>query len=306
MYFFAFVLTYFATYSHTTVVNATPVTIGNETYSSQRALIDSGKRCGMKEPSPAQIAETNKIVNQWLRVNGGGTLRTSTQPVTTTTKTVNTYFHVITAGSTGVISAPKLRAQFTIFKNELAKYGFNFVLKNTTFTNNEAWYYSGIESAAETQMKRRLKVGGADTLNVYFAYCSGYLGYAYFPVKNVSLYDGACIYSESVPGGAAVPYDQGKTLIHEVGHWLGLYHTFPQDSVGTDAQLCNQIGDHIADTPRMATPTSGCPIGRDSCPNNPGKDPINNYMDYSDDACYTSFTPCQTNRMHAMWEKYRA
>jgi hypothetical protein len=60
-----------------------------------------------------------------------------------------------------------------------------------------------------------------------------------------------------------------------------------------------------SDTPAQKTPTSGCPEGKDTCPE-PGLDPIHNYMDYSFDSCYTEFTPGQVQRMQDAWLFFRA
>jgi hypothetical protein len=153
--------------------------------------------------------------------------------------------------------------------------GFKLSLAGTTKTVNSLWAGDGDEMA----MKTKLRKGNYRDLNLYFVDSMDGLGYCYFPTTapkgSEDFYrDGCTNIASSVPGGAA-PFDLGKTAVHESGHWFGLEHTFQGG--------CSATGDGVADTPAQASATSGCPVGRDSCPNQSGLDPIHNYMDYSDE-----------------------
>jgi hypothetical protein len=86
-------------------------------------------------------------------------------------------------------------------------------------------------------------------------------------------------------------------VIHETGHWLGLYHTFQGG--------CGGGGDLVADTQAEAEPSFGCDVSRDTCPADPGHDPVHNFMDYSLDACMMLFTPGQVQRIDAAFAKWR-
>jgi Pregnancy-associated plasma protein-A len=220
--------------------------------------------------------------------------------------TVPVYFHVVTDGSIGNLTGAQISAQMTVLNQNFvgSNTGFRFTLAGVTRTDNAAWFYAGPGGTDEHSMKHALHQGGLNALNLYSTTAGPYLGWAYLPdivTKPGQAYlDGIVIDWESMPGTSttyAGRYDEGKTATHEAGHWLNLEHTFYKG--------CTETGDFVADTPPQKTPTSGCPEGKDTCPE-PGLDPIHNYMDYSFDSCYTEFTPGQAQRMKDAWLFFRA
>jgi hypothetical protein len=225
----------------------------------------------------------------------------------TFTANVDVYFHVITDGALGNLTTKQINAQITVLNKTFGgreggtATGFTFSLAGVTRTDNAKWYATN--TGAEHEMKKALKQGDDSDLNVYSTSGGGYLGWAYYPSiteTNQAYLDGVVLNWRSLPGASdayAGRYDLGETLTHEAGHWLNLAHTFENG--------CKDPGDFVEDTPAQASPTSGCPEGRDSCPA-PGLDPIHNYMDYSYDSCYTEFTQGQTQRARDAWLLYRA
>jgi hypothetical protein len=219
--------------------------------------------------------------------------------------TVNVYFHVINKGlsaADGNLSDQQVQAQLSVLNAAFQGARFTFQLAAVTRTTNSTWYNLAQGSTAERQMKTALRRGTARDLNIYSANLqNNLLGWATFPSSYGSnpINDGVVVHSGSLPGGPLVPYNEGDTGTHEVGHWLGLYHTFQNG--------CTRTGDYVDDTPAERSPAYGCPVGRDSCAgkNYPGLDPIENFMDYSDDACMTTFTGGQGTRMSAQWTTYR-
>jgi len=99
-------------------------------------------------------------------------------------------------------------------------------------------------------------------------------------------------------------YNLGRTSTHEVGHYLGLEHTFSGGCGDADAPGCYATGDLICDTNSESAPVfRPCEVGiNNSCGT---EDPSDNYMDYSDDICMNKFTVEQTRRMRCTLENYR-
>lgn len=147
----------------------------------------------------------------------------------------------------------------------------------------------------------------------------GVAGYAYLPTQHGLPEDG--IVNEASYFGTTV--DDSKVLFHEVGHYLGLYHTFENGCVNNN---CQTDGDRVCDTPpdQSTAPVScGNPINtctsdvNDLSVNNPFRpvanggigdqpDLIENYMDYGFQVCQRLFTSGQKNRMIAALTGTRA
>lgn len=223
---------------------------------------------------------------------------------------VPVWVHVINKGSgieNGDVPDRVIREQIDVLNETFggarggAVTGFGFDLVAITHTTNADWFNMTILSKAERDAKSALRQGGPETLNIYTTSGGGYLGWATFPssYKSQPDQDGIVIHYGSLPGGFIDRFDLGFTATHEAGHWLALYHTFQNG--------CTPNNDYVADTPAEKYPARFCPIGIDTClgARYPGLDPVENYMDYSDDACYTEFTADQSTRMQSAWITYR-
>ena len=247
--------------------------------------------CGTPEPD----AETVRLVEEYHLRRGDISPQLTASPV------IPVYVHRIHAsnGTGGAVSSQQITQQLQVLNAAYADSGFSFSLTGTDDTNNDSWY-TCTGGTCETAMKNALRKGGSNALNIYTNNMGGgLLGWATFPWQYASApkMDGVVILYSSVPGGSAAPYNLGDTATHEVGHWMGLYHTFQGG--------CNGQGDTVSDTPAEKSAAFGCPVGRDSCTRKAGLDPITNFMDYTDDACMNTFTFGQDQRMTSMWTSYR-
>ncbi|KAL9004588.1 MAG: hypothetical protein Q9188_002597 [Gyalolechia gomerana] len=232
--------------------------------------------------------------------------------------TVKTYFHFVVTADSVALYPPERRnllatGQLQALNTAYAPAGITFSTPvPPTYTVNTTW----ATNSDDVAMKTALRAGTYSSLNIYFqsnlsapgaAYdpSSFLLGYCQMPTSATStsclsslghnttdssctstsyaptsyVSDGCNVLAATMPGGAMQDYNQGKTAVHEVGHWFGLLHTFEGNSCASTDK-----GDFVDDTPQEMTATDGCPAGKDSCPGSKGLDPIGNYMDYSNDA----------------------
>jgi pregnancy-associated plasma protein-A len=238
-----------------------------------------GVRCATEKVSPEIQADVDRVLAEAResgRTNAAGDI------------TVPVAFHVIHDGAEGNIPASMINAQMSVLNHAFRGTGFAFTLASVDRTDDRRWFTN---CYGNQNFKRDLAVDLPHTLNFYTCKPKGnILGYAYLPwsYPEDNWHHGVVVLYSSLPGGSADPYNLGDTGTHEIGHYLGLDHTFQGG--------CNPPGDSVADTPFEASPAFGCPTGRDTC-TAPGLDPIENFMDYTDDACMDTFTNGQGARM---------
>jgi hypothetical protein len=269
-----------------------PFRFQGRTWVNQEAFIESGARCATRDLTPERRDQVDREIADHVRKLGG--VPSATGAV------IDVHFHVITGASgQGNLTDRQIDRQIDVLNGAFAGTGWSFQLVTVDRTANAEWFTMEPGTTAERDAKAALRIGTADDLNIYSANPgANLLGWATFPASYASRpsSDGVVILYSSIPGGAAEPYDEGDTATHEVGHWMGLYHTFQGG--------CSNKNDLVSDTPAERSPAFGCPFGRDTCRGG-GLDPIENFMDYTDDACMTEFTAGQDARMDAQFSTYR-
>ena len=178
--------------------------------------------------------------------------------------------------STGIVRTVTTHNSFSITDNSL---------KYTSMGGDDAWDHTRF-------------------FNVWITNLAGnYLGYSTFPTGSPAAEDGCAINVIGLPGGQS-PYNKGRTLTHEAGHYFFLYHIW-----GDDNGACTGT-DYIDDTPNQGNFTSGCPatdsMAVDNCTTTAPGIMYENYMDYTDDACMVMFTKDQVTRMQTALNDYRS
>ena len=288
----------------------------------------------LKEKNPKRMTEAQFEAWVAPLIQKKNAMRTAqTNAVITIPVVVHVIYNGQAVGTAPNISDLQVQSQITVLNQDFSKtgLGFNtnpvgvdaqiqFVLAqqdpNGNPTNGidrvsfcqESWSTTDIEST----LKPATIWDPTQYLNLWSVRLAGntLLGYAQFP-------DASGLSGLGVSGGIAntdgvvanysafgsgfgsnyllvAPYNKGRTMTHEIGHWLGLIHIWGNGS------NCTTNTDYCLDTPVAKDANYGCISGTNSCTSNPDLDMIENYMDYTDDSCMNIFTQNQKDRMDAV------
>jgi len=300
--------------SSLTSLQTPPLEINGLSYASSEAFFgssafrDGGHRCGTMHA----YARRNDLQMESLSKNPADCATSSTtinseySPLAEGHYVIPVYWHVIyTSSGEGRVSEANIAAQMDVLNEDFGAVfdtTIEFQLVDITYTQNDDWFSDDPDD--EYAYKEALRQDTSKYLNIYTNDAAGYLGYAYFPQSSAGgLLDGV-VMRHDVVGGRNLPgagaYNQGRTLVHEVGHYLGLHHTF--EGRGGECENSFTSGDFIVDTNPHNTPDYGTQASS-VCG---GTTPIENFMNYSDDAAMDRFTEQQSNRMVCGLLNYRA
>jgi len=249
--------------------------------------------CATVDNGPAEYRRAPDDLDAWIRDHASALVAVN----------IPVAFHVLyyTQAKTvvGVVTDEQILEQINVMNDTYAGTGLSFHLLSIDRTENRTWAKMASGSVREEEAKQALAIDPAHTLNVYTGHPSGALGWATFPwdYPESSTMHGVVVDYGLLPGGYITTRNEGIAVVHESGHYFGLFHTF-QDG-------CSEPNDYCDDTPQEAFDLKAECVEEDSCPDDPGMDPIHNYMNYGPDSCRYEFTLDQTARMDWAVTTYR-
>ena len=232
---------------------------------------------------------------------------TAGQPAISDAIRIPVYFHILMSSSgEGDVCDQVLRAQvdnlneaFAGRTGQAAPTAFVFFPAGVERKSNDAWF-NMTYGEQPTDVEREVKGPHQENKSALHVYTAGISisGWTRWPWDLADQVDGVVLNYKVLPGGEKRDFNLGDVLVHEVGHWLGLFHIYERG--------CNAPGDCVDDTFAAAGKQTNCQSGLDTCPNQTGIDPLENFMADTPDYCVHRFTAGQAARMLAIYRKYRS
>ena len=247
---------------------------------------DLHNHCATASRTNEEAREMKRLFQDWTSQN----LNREHDPIHILVK-----FHVIHASDgEGNVSDQNIYELFDWVNEAFAEHNFVFTVVSIDRTENDDWFVNWDGQVAWPAMQQLaeepyyyLNAYSADLITSTNANGYAYLGNAYGPdayQQSINLHYNRVSYGKD-------------TGIHEIGHHLGLDHTF--------SGSCSFTNDGIDDTPAMDEEyNNSCNESQDSCPDLDGLDPVRNFMNYSSDDCRNNFTPGQDDYMGFITTNY--
>ncbi|MFD2587867.1 M43 family zinc metalloprotease [Croceitalea marina] len=250
-------------------------------------------------------------------------------------------FHIINSNkNTWTPTENNLKEQISILNDFFSSINIVFTLSTISRDTNSKWAKSFRTSKGNTvfdtiykNMVNTIEWENPSALHVYINENTQVLGQATLPFESdvyLTKFDHVLITKNSLNN--RVDPDSGyqmmgKTLVHEVGHFFGLLHTFHSNSTmidcdNTNYNGCNSPGDYVVDTPpQRYCHFQGCGkcinnmgndcekdidcVTCDTCTYDDKTDDTTNLMGYNPDSCINHFSPGQYTRMRKFFFRNR-
>mmetsp|Transcript_3569 Transcript_3569/g.8908 ORF Transcript_3569/g.8908 Transcript_3569/m.8908 type:complete len:562 (+) Transcript_3569:1824-3509(+) len=270
---------------------------------SDPSLLESHFACGTRDLGTSELLEGYKEAVKEAEISIGSPNGRAVDSIEVPIRVPIVFSVIHATDGTGKVDVESLENQVEILSKAYGIAKISFEVHTVRHIQSDVWFTDCEQENVAERIRSQLVHDPKHFLNIVTCYPhKDILGWSNtFPHEEAEDSQSHVLFLNynTIPGASRGPFSLGHTAVHEIGHYFGLLHTFNVDN------SCDKDADDIEDTPIEAVAAYGCPVGRDSCPDSPGEDPVSNFMDYSFDSCMSHFTPLQAKRMRFMISQFR-